>query len=60
MQEELTQRGIAFRLVKDFPFLERASVADVLAFLYLANNPDNDQAFRRMMARPARGLGEAC
>lgn len=57
LQRELAERGIHFRLVKEYPFLERESVADVIALLHLAVNPHNDPAFRRMMNRPKRSLG---
>lgn len=57
LQLQLRKRGIPFTLVKEFPFLERESVADLMGFLSLALEPNNDQAFLRMMKKPPRGLG---
>ncbi|KAK9812338.1 hypothetical protein WJX73_003315 [Symbiochloris irregularis] len=59
LQEELTSKGIHFRMVKEYPFMEREFVADMMSFLHLSVNPDCDQAFSRMMNKPPRKLGKA-
>ena len=39
-------------------FYERREVKDLLAYLRLVGNPDDDEAFRRAVAVPRRGIGE--
>ncbi len=57
-EEELRRNGIPYRVVGAVSFYERREVKDVLAYLRLVVNRDDDEAFRRAIAVPRRGIGE--
>lgn len=58
VEEQLGSRGIPYRLVGGVPFFERKEVKDVVAYLKLASNPDDEVSFRRVINVPKRGIGE--
>lgn len=53
------RRGIPYRIVGSLRFYEREEVKDVLAFLAFFSNPLDEVAFRRIINKPARGIGKA-
>ena len=57
-EKEFPRRGIAYRLVGALRFYDREEVKDLLAYLSLLLNPRDEIAFRRIVNKPARGLGE--
>ncbi|HSE98472.1 MAG TPA: UvrD-helicase domain-containing protein, partial [Blastocatellia bacterium] len=57
-EETLRRRGIAYNIVGGFSFYERAEVKDVIAYLKLALNPDDDIALSRIINTPPRGIGK--
>jgi DNA helicase II / ATP-dependent DNA helicase PcrA len=58
LQVELTRRGIPFVVRSGLRFFEQAHIKDVLAFLKLIYNPDDELSFRRA-ARMFDGIGNA-
>lgn len=58
-EKSLPAQGIPYRLVGAVRFYEREEVKDALALLALAANPRDEVAFRRVVNKPARGIGEA-
>lgn len=54
----LRERGVPYHLSGGLSFFERAEVRDVLSYLRLAANPDDDLAFMRAISRPRRGIGD--
>jgi DNA helicase-2/ATP-dependent DNA helicase PcrA len=58
-EEALRRRGLAYRLVGAVRFYDRREVRDLLAWLRLVANPADVEAFRRAVAAPRRGVGEA-
>ncbi|HWO87514.1 MAG TPA: UvrD-helicase domain-containing protein [Gemmatimonadales bacterium] len=58
-EDELRRRGVPYRIVGATGFYERREVKDLLAYLRLMVNPDDDEAFRRAVAVPRRGIGES-
>jgi DNA helicase-2/ATP-dependent DNA helicase PcrA len=58
LEEELRRSGIPYRVVGAVSFYERREVKDLLAYLRLVVNRDDDEAFLRAVAVPRRGIGE--
>ncbi len=59
LEESLRRRGIPYRLVGATRFYDRREVRDLLAWLRLAANPADDEAFRRAITVPRRGIGDS-
>ncbi|MBM3907551.1 MAG: UvrD-helicase domain-containing protein [Gemmatimonadetes bacterium] len=59
IEESLRRRSIPYRLVGAVRFYDRREVRDLLAWLRLAANPADDEAFRRAITAPRRGIGDA-
>jgi DNA helicase-2/ATP-dependent DNA helicase PcrA len=58
LEEAFRRAGIPYRLIGAISFYERREVKDLLAYLRLAANPQDDEAFLRAIGVPRRGLGE--
>ena len=58
MEEALRRHGIQYRLVGAIRFYDRREIKDLLAWLRLIANPADDEAFRRAISAPRRGVGE--
>ena len=59
IEESLRRRSIPYRLIGNVRFYDRREVRDLLAWLRLAANPADDEAFRRAITAPRRGIGES-
>ncbi len=58
LEEAFRRAGIPYRLVGAISFYDRREVKDLLAYLRLVANPADDEAFRRAVAVPRRGIGD--
>jgi DNA helicase-2/ATP-dependent DNA helicase PcrA len=58
-ETEFLHRGIPYRVVGSLKFYEREEIKDALALLSFLVNPKDEIAFRRVVNKPARGLGKA-
>ncbi|MDR2048570.1 MAG: ATP-dependent helicase, partial [Treponema sp.] len=58
-ETELLRRRIPYRVVGSLKFYEREEIKDALALLALVVNPRDEVAFRRVVNKPARGIGGA-
>ena len=58
-EEALGKERIPYRLVGTLRFLEREEIKDIIAYLALFLNPKDEIAFRRIINKPARAIGEA-
>jgi len=58
LEEAFRRAGIPYQLIGAISFYERREVKDLLAYLRLAANPSDDEAFLRAVSVPRRGLGE--
>jgi DNA helicase-2/ATP-dependent DNA helicase PcrA len=57
-EEALRRRAIPYRLVGAVRFYDRREVRDLMSYLKLVANPADDEAFRRAIAVPRRGVGD--
>ncbi len=58
VEEELLKYDVPYVIVGGVRFYDRAEVKDALCYLRLAVNPRDDMALRRIVNRPARGIGK--
>ncbi len=58
LEEALRKRNIHYRIYGGLSFYQRKEVKDAIAYFRLALNPDDDEALRRVINFPARGIGE--
>ena len=59
LEDALRRRAIPYRLVGAVRFYDRREIRDLMAYLKLVANPADDEAFRRAITVPRRGLGDA-
>ncbi len=57
-EDELLKYDIPYTVVGGVRFYDRAEVKDVMAYLRLMVNPADDQALRRVVNKPTRGIGK--
>lgn len=58
LEEQLRSRSIPYRIVGGIKFYDRMEVKDILAYLKLILNPQDDVSFKRVINVPARGIGK--
>lgn len=58
LEESLRNRNIPYRIYGGLSFYQRKEVKDAIAYFRLSVNPDDDEALRRIINFPARGIGE--
>jgi DNA helicase-2/ATP-dependent DNA helicase PcrA len=59
IEDAFRRRNIPYRLVGAVRFYDRREIRDIMAYLKLVANPADDEAFRRAVNVPKRGLGDA-
>lgn len=58
LEEALRKRNIPYRIYGGLSFYQRKEVKDAVAYFRLSVNPDDDEALKRIINFPARGIGE--
>ena len=58
MEQALRRRNIPYRIYKGSSFYDHKEIKDMLAYMRLVINPKDDEAFKRVVNYPARGIGE--
>jgi superfamily I DNA/RNA helicase len=58
MEEKLRENEIPYKLIGGQSFYERREIKDILAYLALFLNHDDDVSLLRVIAAPSRGIGE--
>lgn len=56
-EEALRKRGIPYRIYGGLSFYQRKEVKDVVAYFRMVVNPNDEEAFKRVINYPARGIG---
>ncbi len=59
LEDAFRRRSIPYRLIGAVRFYDRREIRDLMAYLKLVANPADDEAFRRAVNVPKRGLGDA-
>ena len=57
-EEALRKNGMPYRIYGGLSFYQRKEVKDVIAYFRLAVNPHDEEAFKRVINYPARGIGD--
>lgn len=57
-EDALRRRNINYRIYGGLSFYQRKEVKDVLAYVRLASNPNDEEAFKRVINLPGRGIGQ--
>jgi DNA helicase-2/ATP-dependent DNA helicase PcrA len=57
-EEALRRKNIPYRIYGGMSFYQRAEIKDMLAYLRLATNPNDSEAFKRAVQVPSHGIGE--
>ena len=57
LEEALRKRNIPYIIYSGNSFFERAEVKDMMAYLKLAVNVNDDESFKRIVNKPTRGIG---
>lgn len=56
-EQEFTKYGIPYKVFGGFRFFERKEIKDILAYLRIIANPDDNEALERIINVPRRGIG---
>ena len=58
LEEALRKRNLPYVIYSGNSFFERAEVKDMMAYFKLAVNVNDDESFKRIVNKPARGIGD--
>jgi DNA helicase-2/ATP-dependent DNA helicase PcrA len=58
LEDALRREAVPYRLVGSVRFYDRREIRDLMAYLKLIANPSDEEAFRRAIAVPKRGIGD--
>ena len=56
-EEEFRKQGIPYRIYGGLSFFQRKEIKDVISYFRLVANPDDEEAFKRIINYPSRGIG---
>ena len=56
-EEEFRKQGIPYRIYGGLSFFQRKEIKDVISYFRLVANPDDEEAFKRIINYPTRGIG---
>ncbi len=57
-EDELMHNNIPYRIYGGLSFYQRKEIKDIIAYLRMAINPNDEEALKRIINYPARGIGE--
>jgi DNA helicase-2/ATP-dependent DNA helicase PcrA len=56
-EEEMRKEGIPYHIVGGLSFYQRKEIKDIIAYFRMVVNPDDEEAFKRIINYPSRGIG---
>lgn len=59
LEEACMSHGLPYKIVGGFKFYERKEVKDIISYLRVIQNPDEDLSLRRIINIPKRGIGDS-
>jgi DNA helicase-2/ATP-dependent DNA helicase PcrA len=59
LEDGFSKNGIKYKLVGGMKFYERAEIKDIISYLRVIQNPQDDFSLKRIINRPKRGIGKA-
>jgi len=57
-EDEMLKRGVPYRVYGGLSFYQRKEIKDVIAYFRVVVNPDDEEALRRIINYPRRGIGD--
>ena len=57
-EEQMRKEGIPYRIYGGLSFYQRKEIKDVIAYFRVVANPDDEEALRRIINYPTRGIGD--
>ncbi len=57
-EEQMLKEGMLYRVYGGLSFYQRKEIKDIVAYLRLVANPNDEEAFKRIINYPARGIGD--
>ena len=57
-EETMRKQNIPYRIYGGLSFYQRKEIKDVIAYFRLIANPDDEEAFKRIINYPSRGIGD--
>ena len=58
LEDALRRKGIPYKIYKGNSFYDHKEIKDLLGYIRLVINPKDDEAFKRVINTPARGIGD--
>src|SRR5690606_34924371 len=58
VEDTLMKSGVSYQMVGGMRFYDRKEIKDMIAYLRLITNPDDDLSFERVVNEPKRGIGK--
>ena len=56
-EDEFRKQGIPYKIIGGLSFYQRKEIKDIIAYFRLISNPNDEEAFRRIINYPTRGIG---
>lgn len=58
LEEALRKRGLPYKIYGGLSFYQRKEIKDVISYFRMTVNPNDEEAFKRIINYPARGIGQ--
>ena len=56
-EDEMLKQGISYRVYGGLSFYQRKEIKDIIAYFRMVVNPNDEEAFKRIVNYPTRGIG---